>query len=324
MMLRWLWGLWQAAYGNYVAAVTTLPIALWWHHTKLSKRIEGISPTMTIFYPDYSSFQGNTPVPAGTPAVVAKATEGNYYQDMDYDWYKSQAAKVGAVFSGYHFLKSNIDAAVQAKYYHDFAGSTPCMLDVETEGSSSPEVDEVVAFIQALSALGGRVWGVYFPQWYWGQVHGDLSRLEASGAALVSSNYTSYSDNGPGWNSYGGAVPTCWQYTSTPIDMNAFRGTPAELAAIINGTGGPASSGADVNLTDTVTFSPNVVAQFPELAAEGFGGSTNVETLLTWTAARVAHLVNEVNQLKAGGPVTGAPTAQQNAAETLAELKARL
>jgi len=331
MMLRWLWQLWLAAYGNYIAAATTLPIAFWWHHTKLSKRIEGISPTMTIFYPDYSSFQGNTPVPVGTPAVVAKATEGNYYQDLDYSWYKDQAARIGAVFSGYHFLKSNIDPAVQARYYHDFAGNTPCMLDVETEGSSTPTVDEVVSFIEALSALGGRVWGVYFPQWYWGQVGGDLSRLGASGAVLVSSNYTSYSDNGPGWNSYGGATPTCWQYTSTPIDMNAFRGTPAELAAIINGTGGPTPSGAEVNLTDVVTFSPAVDQQMPDLAAEGFGGSTTIGTVWLWTAARVAETLNlvrdlqaEVAALKAGGTVTGAPTAQQNAAETLAELKARL
>jgi glycosyl hydrolase family 25 len=274
---------------------------------------------MTIFYPDYSSFQGNTNVPVGTPAVVAKATEGNYYQDLDYDWYKSQAAKVGAVFSGYHFLKSNIDPAVQARYYYNFAGNVPCMLDVETEGSSSPTVDEVVAFMSALKGLGGHVWGVYFPRWYWGQVGGDLSRLTAAGAVVIASEYRSFDDHN--WPApYGGVTPPIWQYTSTPVDMNAFDGTPAQLAAIINGS----SSGEEMNLTDTVTFSPNVVAQFPELAAEGFGGSTNVETLLTWTAARVAHLVNEVNQLKAGGSVAGAPTAQQNAAETLAELKARL
>lgn len=190
---------------------------------------------MTIFYPDYSSFQGNTVVPAGTPAVIAKATEGNYYEDLDYEWYKSQAGKIGATFSGYHFLKANIDPAVQAAYYRSFAGNVPCMLDVETEGSSKPGVDQVVAFITALHGLGGRVWGVYFPQWYWGEVGGDLSRLTAAGAVLISSAYTTYTDSGPGWNAYGGATPAAWQYTSTPIDMNAFKGTPAQLAALING-----------------------------------------------------------------------------------------
>lgn len=281
---------------------------------------------MTIFYPDYSSFQGNTVVPPGTPAVVAKATEGNYYEDLDYEWYKSQAGKVGAVFSGYHFLKSNITPEVQAAYYHAFAGSAPCMLDVETEGSSTPTVAEVVQFILALRKLGGRVWGVYYPAWYMSLGGSDLRPITAQGAVIVSSDYGSYSDNGPGWNSYGGITPTMWQYTSTPIDMNAFKGTPAQLAAIINGT----STGADVNLTDTVTFSPAVTQQMPDLTAEGFAGTTTIETVWLWTAARVAEILNEVNVMKAQiaqlstGTVGGAPTAQQNAAETLAELKARL
>jgi lysozyme len=274
---------------------------------------------MTLFYPDLSNYQAGYMIPPGTPAVVAKATEGTYYTDSSFHDFQHQATMAGIPFSGYHFLKAESAPADQAQYYYNFAGKIPCMLDVETEGTSRPSVDQVVAFTQALKGLGGHVWGVYFPQWYWGEVGGNLGRLTAAGAVLISSDYTPYSDGGPGWNEYGNAVPTMWQYTNTPVDMNAFKGTPAQLAAIINGS----SSGEDMNLTDTVTFSPNVVAQFPELAAEGFGGSTNVETLLTWTAARVAHLVNEVNQLKAGG-ASNAPTPQQNAAETLAELKARL
>jgi hypothetical protein len=257
--------------------------------------------------------------PSDAAAIVAKATEGDYYHDSKYAWFKQQAANRNLPFSGYHFLKQEINPAVQAQYYHSFAGNVPCMVDVETSGSSKPTVDQTVAFIEALHGLGGRVWGAYIPRWYWSMVGGDLSRLTALGVALISSSYTGYSDSGIGWQPYGGATPAAWQYTSSPIDTNAFKGTPAQLAALINGT----SSGAEVNLTDTVTFSPAVVQQFPELAAEGFGGSTNVETILTWTAARVAHLVNEVNQLKAGG-AGNAPTPQQNAAETLAELKARL
>ncbi len=145
---------------------------------------------MTIFYPDYSSFQGQATIPAGTPAIVAKATEGTYYTDADYGYYKSTAQRMGITFSGYHFLKADIDPAAQALYYWNFAGSTPCMLDVETEGASKPTVDEVLAFIVALHSHGGHVWGVYLPQWYWGEVGGDLGRLTAAGAVLVSSNYT--------------------------------------------------------------------------------------------------------------------------------------
>lgn len=278
---------------------------------------------MTIFYPDYSSFQGQATVPAGTPAIVAKATEGTHYIDADYGYYKSTAERMGIPFSGYHFLKADIDPAAQALYYYNFAGSTPCMLDVETENSSKPNVDQVLAFMTALKGHGGRVWGVYFPQWYWGQVGGDLSRLEAAGAGVISSNYTSYSDGGPGWTPYGGAHQIlAWQYTSTPIDMNAFKGTPAQLAATINGS----SSGAEVNLTDTITFSPAVVQQFPELAAEGFGGSANLATIFGWMAARVAHLVNQVNDLenKVNAGSGGQLNAQQVADLVIAELKAKL
>jgi hypothetical protein len=189
---------------------------------------------VTIFYPDYSSYEGQATVPTGTPAIVAKATEGTYYIDADYGYYKTTAQHMGVPFSGYHFLKSDIDPAAQALYYWNFAGNTPCMLDVETEGASKPTVDQVVAFMTALKNHGGRVWGVYFPQWYWGQVGGDLGRVTASGAVLVASDYRAYSDSAwPG--PYGGATPTVWQYTSTPIDMNAFKGTAAELADLING-----------------------------------------------------------------------------------------
>lgn len=277
---------------------------------------------MTLFYPDLSNYQAGYKIPSGTPAVVAKATEGTYYLDSSFHDFQHQATVLGVPFSGYHFLKSESTPEDQAQYYYNFAGKIPCMLDVETEGGSRPTVDQVVAFMEALQRLGGRVWGVYLPQWYWGDIGGDLSRLRTAGAVLISSYYVSYSDNGPGWNSYGGATPTIWQYTSSPVDMNAFKGTPAELAAIINGS----SSGAEVNLTDTITFSPAVVQQFPELAAEGFGGSANLATIFGWMAARVAHLVNQVNDLenKVNAGSGGQLNAQQVADLVIAELKAKL
>lgn len=200
---------------------------------------------MTIAFPDLSNWEPNLHIQPATVAVVAKATEGNYYRDASYGRFKSEAAAVGAIFSGYHFLKAEIDAAAQADYYHAFAGSTPCMIDVETEGSSKPGVDQVLAFAARLKAAGGRAWGVYFPKWYWEQVGGDLSRLTAAGLVLVSSSYTAYSDTGPGWAPYGGATPEIWQWTDAQpygggsCDFNAFRGTTQQLAARINGAPAP-------------------------------------------------------------------------------------
>jgi hypothetical protein len=285
---------------------------------------------VTIFYYDVSSFQGQTQLPSDCSAIVAKATEGTYYRDSEYAWFKQQAANRNLPFSGYHFLKAEEDPAAQAAYYHNFAGNVPCMLDVETEGSSLPTVDQTLKFIDALHGLGGRVWGVYIPRWYWAQIGGNLGLLEAAGAVLISSNYTSYSDDGVGWQPYGGAKTiTAWQFTSTPLDKNAFKGTQADLADIFNGTAGPVSSGVEVNLTDTVTFSPAVDQQFPDLGPEGFGGSTTIETVWLWTAARVAETLNKVNDLEAklaalpssGGAVLNA---QQVADLVIAELKAKL
>ena len=108
-----------------------------------------------------------------------------------------------------------------------------------------------------------------------------------------------------------------WQYTNTPIDMNAFKGTAAELAALING------GTSEVNLTDTVTFSPAVLQQMPDLGPEGFGGSTNLETLWTWTAARVAEILNKVNTLETQ-VASGGVNPQQIADLVIAELKAKL
>ena len=274
---------------------------------------------MTVFFPDLSNWEPSLNLEPGTVAVVAKATEGDYYKDASFARFRDQAKNIGAVFSGYHFLISNIDPALQAKWYHDFAGNIPCMLDVETEGASRPTVDECLSFMSALKGLGGRCWGVYFPRWYQAQVGGDLGALERAGAVLVSSSYTTYSETGPGWDPYGGATPKVWQYTNNqayggaPCDFNAFRGSVGELAALIYG-------GSDMDMNTPVTFSPAVVQQFPELAAQGFGNAASLNTVLGWMAARIAHLVNEVEAAKASAGADASAVADA----ILAELKAKL
>lgn len=270
---------------------------------------------MTIFFPDISSYEAGLTIQPGTVAVVAKATEGTYYQDAQYANFKAQAAHVGAIFSAYHFLKAG-NGAGQADYCHAMVGSTPVMLDVETEGASKPTVADCAAFIARMRELGGHVWGAYFPQWFWQQVGGNLGSL---GAALVSSNYTTYSDSGPGWTSYGGATPAVWQYTDKQpyggqtVDFNAFKGTVAELAALINGTTTPTP-----NTGGTVPAIPSSIGQkWPEIAGE-FVGQYDDSTAIIWSdaGARAAALYakqarDAVNQLLARP--APAPTVDINA-----------
>lgn len=286
---------------------------------------------MTIFYYDVYAGDGQIQVPSDAAAIVAKATEGTYYRDSEFTWFKQQAANRNLPFSGYHFLNGNGDPFQQAKYYFDFAGRVPCMVDVEPEdqANSKPTLDQTIAFIEALRGLGGHVWGVYFPRWYWGEVGGDLSRLTAAGAVVIASEYRSFDDHN--WPAaYGGQTPPIWQYTSTPLDKNAFDGTPAQLAALINGD--------QMDPSTPLTFDPRIVGWYPDIAKDGgvWAGQQDAGDVWTWTAARVGHLVHvceglaaavaglttQVKELQSTGAV--APTPAQNAAETLAELKARL
>lgn len=186
---------------------------------------------MTLHFPDVSSYQAGITLPE-EPLVIAKATEGVTYFDKEFENWRKQATHL---FSAYHFLRSDSKPEDQADWYFAHAGLTPCMLDVERSGNSTPHLGDALKFMERLREHGGRVWGVYYPRWWWSVTGGDLSLLEAAGAVLVSSAYTNYSDDGFGWNPYGGATPKVWQHTKYPMDMNAFKGTQDELASIING-----------------------------------------------------------------------------------------
>lgn len=197
---------------------------------------------MTLFYPDISGYNRGVST-KGAPAVCAKATEGDYYISPDYERAKADAAKNGVFFFAYHFLVKGRGAA-QADYCFKVVGKTPLMLDVETSlNGSMPGPNDVLDFMLEFTKLGGVVHLVYLPHWYWRDLGSpDLTPLKTNGLHLVSSDYTAYSDTGPGWDGYGGIAPDIWQYTSSQpfngynLDFNAFRGTLAELKMMVEGT----------------------------------------------------------------------------------------
>lgn len=199
---------------------------------------------MTIFFPDLSHYQGKMSI-AGSPALIAKATEGGTYTDPSYAYYRDQARTAGIPFAAYHFLRHNTTTAAQVLHAFDVVGTdTPLMLDVETavDGTKATLAD-VLAFVDAYRAQGGKCTLIYLPKWYWRDHWGQpsLQPLIDRGLALISSNYVSYSETGPGWSAYGGMAPTIWQYTSSQpfngqaVDFNGFRGTVEELRAVFNG-----------------------------------------------------------------------------------------
>lgn len=207
---------------------------------------------MTIFFPDVSNHQGAMSL-AGAVACIAKATEGTTFKDKYYTHYRDQALAMGIPFAGYHWIhNSDIDA--QAHNAFSVVGpNIPLMIDDE-DINDGLSVSRTLAFVSAYRALGGTVTLEYLPHWFWEDYGSpDLRPLGRAGLSLISSNYTTYSDTGPGWAPYGGMTPAIWQYTSTAhfngvqnVDFNAYKGTVEQLRALFNGQLVPGSGDDDM------------------------------------------------------------------------------
>lgn len=231
---------------------------------------------MTVFYIDISSFQVGINL-AGWHAVCSKITQGTGYTNPYWMRFKGQAAAAGAFFFGYHFLTAG-NGAGQADYYWSRAGKLPAMIDMESTGSSHPGVGDAVSFRDRLRSHGGICTTIYLPRWYWQQIGSpSLNPFVTRGLHLVSSQYTSYSDSGPGWRGYGGfSNADVWQYTSSlrtggmgAVDGNAYRGTWAQFITMINGTStpAPAPGPAPVHVT------PAGMVTVPDCAGKTAGAS---------------------------------------------------
>lgn len=199
---------------------------------------------MTLFFPDVSEY--NYVSLAGAELVCARATIGNV-TDIRFSDYASQAVQYGIPFTAYHFLNSaqlGVSIAEQADHAYSVIGSaTPTMVDVEPNLGHCATLSEAINWVTRFRRNGGMCHLGYVPPWALNQIGTDLTPLSEMGVYLVSSNYTTYSDNGPGWQSYGGVTPVQWQYTDSGSftvngprgDMNAFKGTLTEYWSLVTG-----------------------------------------------------------------------------------------
>jgi hypothetical protein len=199
---------------------------------------------MTLFFPDVSSYTPNVN-PALYPIILARATLSASVADSAYNTFKARAAASGTVFVAYHWLNhGNLPAQARWAFQH-VGGEVPLMIDAEDEagntGYAGPlTIADILGFAAEYRRLGGIVSLVYLPFWYWSGPMGaphQLDQLASAGLGLVSSNYPTngYTENGPGWAAYyqGAPAPVQWQYTDTPIDMNAYKGTVAEYSRLV-------------------------------------------------------------------------------------------
>lgn len=164
-------------------------------------------------FPDIFSGQAGISL-KGALAVITKATEGTGYVNPDYAAAKSRAASSGTFFAAYHFLHAGNAAAQAAHAFAVVGAGVPLMVDFEPTKGSNPQLTDAADFIDAYRRAGGVCHLLYLPRWYWQQVGGpSLEPFITRGMALVSSDYTTYSDadNAPGWQPYGGMTPAVWR-----------------------------------------------------------------------------------------------------------------
>ena len=191
---------------------------------------------MTIHFPDLSHYV--TPPLDGAVALITKATQSTAYVDPTYAAYKADAERRGIPFCGYHWVDTT-DLGLQAAHAVKVMGATPCMWDAEAAGATVPRLAELT---RRYRSMGGNPRLVYLPRWFWRDHLGSpsLKPLLDEGLALVSSAYpsTGYTENGIGWQPYGGMVPTIWQWSDNApfngahVDMNAYKGTVDELRVV--------------------------------------------------------------------------------------------
>ncbi|MGC1212618.1 MAG: peptidoglycan-binding protein [Micromonospora sp.] len=207
---------------------------------------------------------------ATSPVLCLRATYGDpagynpttrHFADM------ARGAKAAGfdVIGGYHNLIAGDQASInrQVDYLRrelDGVGATWAMLDVErypelVNNGLYPRFSDAVQFCDRWRVVDSRPLLVYLPRWIWDGHMGrpDLRTLKAP---LVASNYGSNPDGSPagvytarggdtgaGWNAYGNVTPLIWQYGSNvdcpgasgATDCNAFRGSLAELRALLTG-----------------------------------------------------------------------------------------
>ncbi|WP_082945094.1 glycoside hydrolase family 25 protein [Mycobacterium sp. 852013-50091_SCH5140682] len=180
----------------------------------------------------------------GFDFVFAKVSEGATYRDPFWPRTRDDAQRLGLILAGYHYVRTG-DPAAQARLFVDQLGdkSIPAMLDVE---AGSGDMAQFWAVKAEIEKLGVRVALSYIPDWYWEQIgKPDLSQVPG----LIRSEYVSGSGYAsvlyPGntwamWGAYGGRTPDILQFTDRAlvagksVDANAFRGTPAQLRALLN------------------------------------------------------------------------------------------
>lgn len=220
--------------------------------------LAGRAVEMPLFGVDVASYQGEPDwqrvYDSGIRFAFSKVTEGTGYMNPTWPHNRSGMLALGGTFlpGGYHFLRSDVDPAAQARHFHQAAGDMSgfaVALDVEPTSGSRPTAAQARAWVEEYRRLTGHPVIGYFPRWWWQETgQPDLSFFDSiwqshyvSGAGTPRSLYPLVPPTW--WATFGGEPISILQFSSSAdvpgisgrCDANAFRGTLSELRTIALG-----------------------------------------------------------------------------------------
>lgn len=187
------------------------------------------------------------------------STASGFGQTLDESWptFRDSALAIGMPLGGYWYLGDTETPESQAARCRAWIGhrGVPLALDWEEGGG---EWSNVVACVDAFRAAG-LVVRVLYARASWHAAHGggsiaalDLTLWNARYPVTTGGTPTALYDNVKAdldtyWQTYGGVTTEILQYSdastiagTSPVDANAYDGTPAEIAALLAPVAQPA------------------------------------------------------------------------------------
>ena len=220
----------------------------------------------TIFGVDVSEHQDGMSLKQakreGMEFAILRLCDGTY-RDRTFRSHLADAENAGLLVSTYWYLRAPSEGSTIAQQVdvidQQMGGRRDLgvWIDVESVSGNRKLLTgaDVGAAKRELEARGYHVPGIYSGAWYWEQMPGGEPSMDGLGYLWVSSygrNRTGaprdlYDGDGgnahPGWNyPLGNRKPDLLQYGSNAhvaghiVDINAYKGTRDQLAAIFNGT----------------------------------------------------------------------------------------
>lgn len=277
----------------------------------------------------------------GIDFFTHKATEGVTTRHRNYGEALRRARDAGIpVLGAYHVVRTAPSIASQVAYFVSYLDSqTPwwrswpdffVQVDLELWSYDKVPANAGEAFADAVEAATGRRAVIYASRGQYG------SQLAGTSHPLWNANYGSNAeghyravyaarggDSGAGWVAYSGKMPIIWQYgsrttigTQTICDANAFRGTLAELKALLKGD----DMSWDAVIGDKTT-NPNSASAGALLVGANIAAFDTLNLLKATSAedaTRHAATLAAVKALAEAGGVDAAPIVEAIKAEAAA------